>query len=84
MKKIFIFYILIFLPLLAIVLAAKYAYFSAEEFAWALAIYVILYHPLISLSRLVNNNRIPRSDIWLGFIPFYNWKYFSFLFFNKN
>jgi len=84
MKNIIIFYILILLPLLGIGLLAKFKYLSPIEFAWAMGIYCLVYHPLISILRLVKYNKVTRSEIWLCFIPCYDWKYFSFLFFNTN
>jgi hypothetical protein len=83
MKKIYLFYLLIFLPLIMIVLAAKYHYFLASVFTWSLIVYCLVYHPLISGIRLIENNKIDRSELWLSFVPFWNWRYFSFLFFNK-
>jgi hypothetical protein len=46
--------------------------------------YAFIYHPLISGLRLVATNKIPRSKLWLTFIPFWNKRYFSYLFFNKD
>lgn len=83
MKKLSVFYILIFLPLFMAILAAYYKFFSAETLFWVLAFYVIVYHPLVSALRLFKNNKIPKSQIWHCFIPLFNWKYFSFLFLNK-
>jgi hypothetical protein len=84
MKNIFLFYLLIFIPLLMIVLGGKYHYISAGSFAWSLIIYGLVYHPLISGIRLIENKKIKRSELWLSFVPFWNWRHFSFLFFNKS
>jgi hypothetical protein len=67
-----------------IVLAGKYHYILAGSFAWSLIVYSLVYHPFISSIRLIENNKINRSQLWLSFVPFWNWRYFSFLFFNKS
>ena len=53
-------------------------------FAWLLVIYCAIYHPLISGLRLMSLGIIRESDLPKAFIPgYYNWKYFSILFFNR-
>ena len=82
-KNIFFFYLLLLLPISIIVLAAKYGYISSIIFALMLLTYVFLYHPFICGIRLVKSGKISRQDFWKNFIPFWNDKYWSFLFFNK-
>jgi hypothetical protein len=45
--------------------------------------YIIVYHPLISGLRLLQTHKISKRDFWKNFIPFWNDKYWTFLFFNK-
>ncbi len=83
LKNISVFYILICLPLALLVLAAKYHYVTSEVFTFILLGYALIYHPLISGLRLLACNKISKGKFWSTFIPFWNWKYFGFLFFNK-
>ncbi|HLX93570.1 MAG TPA: hypothetical protein VKR32_17930 [Puia sp.] len=84
MKKLLIIYLSVFLPVFAIVYAVKNHYLSEVGFMWALGLYVLVYHPMISSLRLLNAGKISSAEIWKCFLPFYNWKYFSFLFFKLN
>ena len=77
------FYIAIFLPLIAIILAVKDHLIAPETFGWAMIMYALIYHPLLSAYRLLANQKINRSQCWLVMIPFYNGKYCSFLFCNN-
>ncbi len=81
MKNLFIFYLSIFLPLAAIVLAAKYHYISNANFAIFLVIYFIFYHPLICGIRLVQKHELAQSKFWNVFIPGWTSKYIRSLFF---
>lgn len=83
MKSLFSFYLLIVTPLAAFVLAAKWQYLSNEWFVALLMGYCLFWHPLISGIRLLSHQKIPRSFFWRNFIPFWNMKYFGFLFFNR-
>ncbi len=81
-KNIFFFYLLQLLPISIFVLAAKYGYIGSTMFALMFLAYVFLYHPFICGIRLVKSGKISRQDFWKNFIPFWNDKYWSFLFFN--
>jgi hypothetical protein len=83
MKNLFIFYLGIFLPLAAIVLAAKYHYISNANFAIFLVIYFIFYHPSICGMRLVQKEEIPVSKFWNVYIPGWTSKYVKSLFFRN-
>ena len=82
-KNIFLFYLLLLLPISIFVLAAKYGYIDSILFALMMLIYVFLYHPFICGIRLVKSGKISRQDFWKNFIPFWNDKYWTFLFFNR-
>ena len=81
MKNILIFYLCVFLPLSSIVYAMKIHVITSEEFSIALLVYCLVYHPLISGIRLIQLNQVRKSEFWKVFIPGWNWKFFSSLFF---
>ena len=81
-KNIFFFYLLLMLPIGILVLAAKYGYIGSAVFTFTMLAYALLYHPFICGIRLVKSGKISRQDFWKNFIPFWNDKYWSFLFFN--
>ena len=83
LKNIFSFYILIALPLASLILAAKYNYINSNIFVLLLFVYCLIYHPFISGLRLLQSKKINKQDFWKNFIPFWNDKYWMFLFFNK-
>jgi len=82
-KKIYLFYCFLLIPFMTFVLAVKYNYISNFSFILFLIIYSLVYHPLISGIRLVQSKKISKKDFWKNFIPFWNNKYYWFLFFNK-
>lgn len=84
MKSLINFYAYIFFPLIAIMLLVKNGLMGNTVFVILLAIYCFLYHPLISGLRLVALGIIRRNELIKAFIPgYYNLKYFSILFFNR-
>ena len=83
MKSIITYYLLIFLPLIAFAIIIRMKTVSANYIMAGLLVYALIYHPLVSGLRLLANNKIRRSEFLLSFIPFWNAKYFGFLFFNK-
>jgi hypothetical protein len=83
LKNIAFYYLLIVLPLAAIVIFVRMGQINSEVFFVAILIYALLYHPMISGLRLLSAGKIQRSDFMYNFIPFWNLKYFEFLFFNK-
>jgi hypothetical protein len=84
MKSLINFYMYISWPFLTMVLLAKAGLLSGGAFMILVLTYALVYHPLISGLRLVATNKIPKDRLWLTFIPFWNWRYFSYLFFNKD
>ena len=71
------------LPLMMLVVAAKNQYLTSETFTLSLLAYCLIYHPIVSGLRLVQNKKIPARDFWKNFLPLWNLKYWSFLFLNK-
>jgi hypothetical protein len=80
MKNIIVYYIFIFVPMTALAIGAKTHLLSALSFSVLLLTYALIYHPLLSGLRLVALNKITKEQLWLNFIPGWNWKYFSDLF----
>jgi hypothetical protein len=83
LKNIAYYYLLIVLPLAAIVILARMGEIGSEVFFVAMLTYALIYHPIISGLRLLSAGKIRRSEFKYNFIPFWNLKYFEFLFFNK-
>ncbi len=77
------FYLLIVLPLMGWIILVRDQRINQSLFVSGLAIYVFFYHPLISGLRLLSAYKITKSQFLLNFIPFWNLKYFKFLYFNK-
>ena len=82
MKNILNFYIIIFLPFVMLMLFGKYNLVGNYTWVILLLVYCLLYHPRISGLRLLANGIITKKQLLYNFIPTWNWKYFSFLFFN--
>src|ERR1700694_5997159 len=82
-RNIICYYLLIVLPLAALVLLAINQQINSPFFAGGLAVYVFLYHPLISGLRLLSSGKIKRERFARNFITLWNLKCFSFLFFNR-
>lgn len=82
-KNIVLFYLLLLVPFGIIVLSVKAGSISSETFIVLFVTYFLIYHPFICGLRLIQNNKISKQDFWKNFIPFWNDKYWTFLFFNK-
>ena len=82
-KNILLFYLLLLGPLGIVVLSVKYGYINSKTFIFLLFTYIFIYHPIICGLRLVENKKIKKQDLWKNLIPFWNDKYWTFLFFNK-
>ena len=76
------FYCLLFIPFLLIVTLNYLHLVSSNFFVYSLLVYALIYHPLISGIRLINCNKINKNQFWLNFIPFWNIRYYGFLYFN--
>ena len=83
LQKIISFYVLIFVPLSFLIALSKIGIISNNVFVFGLLAYGFAYHPYISAQRLLKLNLIKRSEFWRSFIPFWNFKYFDTLFFNR-
>jgi len=83
LKNIYIFYFVISLPLALLALGAKYQYVSNWNFFLLLMAYCFIYHPFICGVRLIAGDKITMEKFWKNFIPFWNGRYWSFLFLNK-
>ncbi len=82
-KNIFFFYLLLLIPFAALILSVKQDYISNNTFILLFITYFIVYRPFICGIRLSQNKKIKKQDFWKNFIPFWNDKYWTFLFFNK-
>lgn len=65
-----VFWILVIIPLAALLLALHYDY--EKTFFFGLIIYAIVYRPILNIVRLLQLRKISRKDIWKFFIPFYD------------
>jgi uncharacterized membrane protein len=83
LKNLGLFYLMIVVPIATLLLLLKEGQISSQFFTIGLLVYFLVYHPLISGLRLVQSGKIEQSKFWYNFIPGWNTKYFSFLFFNK-
>ena len=48
LKNIYVFYIMVALPLMMLVVAAKNQYLTSETFTLSLLAYCFIYHPIVS------------------------------------
>lgn len=80
-RNIFVFYLLIFIPLIALAIGIRNELISAVTFVSLLMGYIFIYHPFVSGLRLSALGILDQKNFWKTFIPFWNTKYFSKLFF---
>jgi len=83
MRNIINYYAAIFIPLISLVLLTANRLMGSNIFFFLLIIYSFIYHPFISGLRLISLGAIKKSEFIWNFIPGWNLKYFSLLFFNK-
>ena len=81
MKRLVVYYLLIFIPLLSIVLLAKSAVLHRNLFVELLFFYVFIYRTWIDYIRLKNKNRINKKEVWKLLLPGARIKYFRDLYF---
>jgi hypothetical protein len=84
MKSTFVYYLLIFLPILCIIFLTREGYINSFEFITSLFTYLIVYRPVIDFLRLKSKGILNASD-WgkeyvIGYITN---RYFVQLFTNK-
>jgi hypothetical protein len=77
------FYFILALPLLGLIALSRAHQIDPVFFVAGLLVWGFIYHPLICGLRLLETGKIRKTDFMLNFIPFWNLKYFHFLFFNK-
>ena len=82
MKSIINYYILIFIPIILLSIFGRNHIIGDNVFVFLLFFYALIYHPFISGLRLLAGNKITKRQLWRTFIPGWNSKYFSFLFFD--
>ena len=83
LKNLFLFYILILVPLVVMFIFMKEHVFSTKLFVFFFLFYALIYHPIISGIRLLQSGKINKKQFWYNFIPGWNSRFFSFFFFGK-
>ncbi|PWT78051.1 MAG: hypothetical protein C5B59_02495 [Bacteroidetes bacterium] len=82
MKNIINYYAAIVLPFIGIILLLLNG-FGGWFFLILFLIYFLVYRPLMSGYRLVALGVIKKSQIWRNWIPGWNFRHFTLLWFNK-
>jgi hypothetical protein len=82
LKKLWLFYIILYAPGISIFVGLKLNFLIGANFVWSLAAYLFLYQPLICGLRLIECKKIEKKKFFFNFIPFWRDKYWLFLFFN--
>jgi hypothetical protein len=77
MRNYLIFVLTLVLPLSFLAILIYEKWIDSELFIILILAYAFFYHPIVSVIRLISLNKIPRRELWLAFIPFWNWKYSS-------
>jgi hypothetical protein len=83
LTNLFFFYFILAFPLLGLIALSRPHQIDSTIFVAGLIVWGLIYHPLICGLRLLEAGKIRRTDFVFNFIPFWNLKYFHFLFFNK-
>lgn len=88
MKSLWVFYLLLFGPATIWIIHIFHPAFlggiSNTQFLIGFVFYLFVYRQLLCGLRLLATGKINRNQFILNFIPFWNDKYFGFLFFNRN
>lgn len=74
-----VFWLLVIVPMAGLFLVLKV--YGGTAFVIGLLIYAFPYRPVLNIVRLLQLKKISRKDMWKFFIPFYDVKYFKFLWF---
>ncbi|MGB1042654.1 MAG: hypothetical protein ACPGU6_04610 [Tenacibaculum sp.] len=80
MKNIYIYYIAIFAPIIAIVWGSKTEILAPDYFVAAFLLYVLVYRTFIDGRRLVAKKSIVKKDIWKLIIPGKRFEYLKELY----
>lgn len=75
MKRYLLFMVTLAIPLVVLVWLNWKHEISSAAFTVLMLVYALLYHPLISMVRLVALGSLAKKDIWKSLVPFWNWKY---------
>ena len=75
MKKYLLFMLTLAAPLVVLAWLNREHEISSQVFTVLMLVYALLYHPLISMVRLVTLGFATKQDIWKSLIPIWNWKY---------
>lgn len=84
LKKLFLFYVAIFLPPLALVILASNNIITKTFVAYSTYVYIFIYHPLICAARLIQLGLLKKSEFYKTLNPFWSSTYNKVLFFNDN
>lgn len=80
MKNLFVYYLVILVPIGLIFFLNKADLISANVFVGLFFFYLLVYRTIVDGIRLFNKNIIPKKDIWKMIIPGNHVKYFKELY----
>ncbi len=82
LKNIWVYYILILLPLFSLIVGSKYFHIESIYFFYGMMFYVLIYRPFIDGNRLYYKNVISKKEkgVFKMFFSFYSIKYFKELY----
>lgn len=69
MKNLFVFYLLILLPIIAAVILVKYEIIDNVVFFISIFFYTLIYRTLTDGIKLYKNGKIQKKDIWKLILP---------------
>jgi hypothetical protein len=83
MKKLFIYYLTILLPLGILIWLSKTDLINPTLFVFLLFFYALIFRTYVDGKRLADRNIIPKKDIWKMIIPGKRIEYFKELYLKK-
>jgi hypothetical protein len=83
MKKLFIYYLTILLPLGILIWLSKTDLINSTLFVFLLFFYALIFRTYVDGKRLADRNIIPKKDIWKMIIPGKRIEYFKELYLKK-
>jgi hypothetical protein len=83
MKKLFIYYLTILLPLGILIWLSKTDLINSTLFVFLLFFYALIFRTYVDGKRLADRNIIPKKDIWKMIIPGKHIEYFKELYLKK-
>ena len=78
MKNIYLFYVVILIPLVLLFMMTKHT--TPAVFVTALVLYIFVYRTFTDGMRLYAKGKIAKKDIWRLIIPGYRFRYFKDLY----